>query len=140
MICLLEELCECATEAEVRLRICFSSRHYPSVSIQKGVELTLEEEIGHMEDIKQYIKLKLRLGKSKQAESLRSEILEKSSMIFLWVVLVVDILNSEYPNSSVSIKKTRERLKEIPPRLSDLFEMILMRDGENLEKLQLCLK
>jgi ankyrin repeat protein len=140
MICFFEELCNRATEAQVWLKICFSSRHYPTVVIQKGIELTLEDEIGHMEDIKQYIKSKLRLGKSKQAEPLRSEILEKSSRIFLWVVLVLDILNSEYPNSSISIKQIRGRLKEIPPKLTDLFEMILTRDGENLQRLQVCLK
>ena len=140
MLCFFEELCDRAREAQVRLQICFSSRHYPTVVIQKGIEVTLEDEIGHMEDIKQYIKSKLRLGKSKQAESLRSEILEKSSSIFLWAVLVLDILNYEYPNGSISIKKIRERLKEIPPKLTDLFEMILTRDGENLEQLQVCLK
>jgi hypothetical protein len=140
MVCFFEELCGCAREAQVRLQICFSSRHYPTVVIQKGIEVTLEDEIGHTEDIEQYIKSKLRLGKSKQAESLRSEILEKSSSIFLWVVLVLDILNSEYPDNSISIKKIRERLKEIPPKLADLFEMILTRDGNNLERLQICLK
>ncbi|KAL5324994.1 hypothetical protein ACEPPN_006116 [Leptodophora sp. 'Broadleaf-Isolate-01'] len=140
MVCFFEELCDRARETQVRLQICFSSRHYPTIVIQKGTEVTLEDETGHTEDIEQYIKSKLRLGKSKQAESLRSEILEKSSSIFLWVVLVLDILNSEYPNSSISIKKIRERLKEIPPKLSDLFEMILTRDGENLERLQVCLK
>lgn len=140
MICFCEELCDRAREAQVRLQICFSSRHYPTIVIQKGIEVTLEDEIGHIKDIEQYIKSKLRLGKSKQAESLRSEILEKSSSIFLWVVLVLDILNSEYPNSSISIKKIRERLKEIPPKLTDLFEMILTRDEENIERLQVCLK
>jgi ankyrin repeat protein len=140
MVCFFEELCDRAREARVRLQICFSSRHYPTVVIQKGVEVTLEDEIGHRKDIEHYIKSKLRLGKSKQAESLRCEILEKSSSIFLWVVLVLDILNSEYPDSSVSIKKIRGRLKEIPPKLTDLFEMILARDGENLERLQACLK
>jgi hypothetical protein len=98
MVCFFEELCDRAREAQVRLQICFSSRHYPTIVIQKGIEVTLEDEIGHTEDIEQYIKSKLRLGKIKQAESLRSEILEKSSNIFLWVVLVLDILNSEYPN------------------------------------------
>ena len=140
MACFFEELCDRAREVQVRLKICFSSRHYPTVIIQRGIEVTLEDEIGHAEDIKQYIKSKLRLGKSMQAESLRSEILERSSLIFLWVVLVLEILNSEYPNSSISIKKICERLREIPPKLTDLFEMILMRDGENLKQLQLCLK
>ena len=135
-----EELCDRAREAQVRLQICFSSRYYPTIFVQKGIKVTLEDEIGYTEDIQQYIKSKLKLGKSKQAEPLRSEILGKSSGIFLWVVLVLDILNTEYPDSSVSIKKIRARLKDIPPKLTDLFEMILTRDRENLERLQLCLK
>ncbi|TGO66537.1 hypothetical protein BOTNAR_0059g00190 [Botryotinia narcissicola] len=140
MVSFFEELCELAEVSQVSLQICFSSRHYPTIVIQKGMELTLEYEPGHMEDIQHYIKSRLRLGKSKQAEALRSEILQKSSGIFLWVVLVLDILNSEYTSGSISIKKISERLNEIPPGLNDLFEMILKRDGENLEELQLCLK
>ncbi|RDW65991.1 hypothetical protein BP6252_09626 [Coleophoma cylindrospora] len=140
MVCFFEELCDCARETQVRLQICFSSRHYPTITIEKGIEVTLEAEIGHIEDLQKYIKSKLRLGQSTQAESLRSEILEKSSGIFLWAVLVIDILNSEYPGSSRSIKKIRARLKEIPPGLTKLFKMILARDGENLEQLELCLK
>ncbi|PQE27704.1 NB-ARC and Ankyrin domain protein [Rutstroemia sp. NJR-2017a WRK4] len=145
MVCFFEDLVELAQNSQVQLQICFSSRHYPTVTIQKGVEIILEDEIGHGEDIEKYIRSKLRLGKSKPAESkqaelLRSEILEKSSRIFLWVVLVLDILNSEYPNTSISIKKMHKRLKEIPPKLADLFEMILTRDEENIEQLHTCLK
>jgi hypothetical protein len=54
--------------------------------------------------------------------------------------LVLDILNTEYPNNSVSIKVMRNRLEQIPPGLNDLFEMILTRDGKNLEQLHVCLK
>ncbi|KAF3074791.1 putative ankyrin repeat protein [Trichoderma lentiforme] len=139
MVCFFEELCESAQESQVRLQVCFSSRHYPTITIAKGIEVILEAEPGHIEDIEYYIKSKLRLGKSAQALSLRSEILNRSSNIFLWVVLVLDILNREYPNTSISIKKMRDRLKEIPPELNDLFEMILTRDGENLDRLHLCL-
>ncbi len=140
MICFFEELCDRVREVQVRLQICFSSQHYPTVVIQKGIKVTLEDEIRYTEDIKHYIKSKLRLGKSKQAEPLRSEILKKSSSIFLWVVLILDILNSEYPDSSVSIKKIHEHLNKILLKLTDLFEIILTRDGENLERLQVCLK
>ncbi|THV43885.1 hypothetical protein BGAL_0834g00010 [Botrytis galanthina] len=140
MVAFFEELCELAEVSQVSLQICFSSRHYPTIVIQKGTELTLEYEPGHMEDIQHYIKSKSRLGKTKQAEALRSEIFQKSSNIFLWVVLVLDILNSEYKSGSNSIKKISERLNEIPPGLNDLFEMILKRDGQNLEELHLCLK
>jgi ankyrin repeat protein len=140
MVCFFEELCGSAREVQVRLQVCFSSRHYPTVIIEKGVEVILEEEVGHTDDIQQYIKSKLRMGKSNQADSLRSEILTKSSGIFLWVILVLDIFNREYPNSTVSVKKMRDRLREIPPELNDLFRMILTRDGENLDQLQVCLK
>ena len=60
--------------------------------------------------------------------------------IFLWAVLVLDILNFEYPNSSISIKKIRESLNRILPKLTDFFEMILTRDGQSLERLQICFK
>ena len=51
MVCFFEELCDCAREVQVRLQICFSSRHYPTIVIQKGLKVTLEDEIGHTEDI-----------------------------------------------------------------------------------------
>lgn len=140
MVCFLEELCDHAREEKVQLRICFSSRHYPTVVIQKGIEITLEDEDGHTNDIEHYIRSKLRLGKAKHAESLRSEIRDKSSGIFLWVVLVLDVLKKEYPNSIISINAIRTRLRQIPRGLDDLFEMILKRDEENLEQLHVCLK
>ncbi len=118
--------------------ICFSSRHYPHVEITKGIELTLEDELGHKADIEHYIKTKLRLRKSPAAESLQLEILEKSSLIFLWVVLVVEILNSEYPGKPID--RMRQRLKDIPPGLAALFELILSRDQENQGLLRLCLQ
>jgi len=40
------------------LEISFSSRYYPTVVIQKGIEVTLEDEVSHIKDIEQYIKSK----------------------------------------------------------------------------------
>lgn len=137
MVSFFEDLCDYAAETRVHVHICFSSRYYPTVVIKKGIEVSLEDEIGHIEDIRKYVKSRLRLkSTSKHAEVLRSEILEKSSGIFLWVVLVLEILNND---KSISIQKLRERLREIPPKLNDLFQMILTRDRDNLEQLQLCL-
>lgn len=147
MVSFFEELCEHAMESRASLRICFSSRHYPTIAIQKGAELILEDEAGHKDDIEQFIKSRLRLGnlgKTAKAAPLRDEIRDKSSGIFLWVVLVVDILNQECLNNTASttasINNLRKRLQEIPPGLHELFEMILARDGKNLNKLHLCLK
>ncbi|KAH6628296.1 hypothetical protein F5144DRAFT_303722 [Chaetomium tenue] len=137
MVGFFEDLCELAQDRKNQLRICLSSRHYPHIET-KGRNIILEDEAGHREDIEKYIKKTLRLPESKDAQSLRSEILEASRMIFLWVVLVVDILNRDYP--SKPIKQMSRRLREIPKELGDLFEMILQRDGQNPEALQLCLK
>ncbi|KAK3298588.1 ankyrin repeat-containing domain protein [Chaetomium fimeti] len=137
MVGFFEDLCELAQDNQVQLRICLSSRHYPHIET-KGRNIILENEAGHKKDIEQYIKKKLRLPTSKDAQSLRLDLLEASRMIFLWVVLVVDILNKDYP--SKSIKQMGRRLREIPKELGDLFEMILQRDGENPEVLQICLK
>ncbi len=91
------ELCDHVRETQVQLRICFSSRHYPTVVINKGVGVTLEDEYGHAEDIQHYIRSKLRLGKSEEAEPLRSEILEKSSGH-----LPLGRLGSRYPQCRIS--------------------------------------
>ncbi|KAL8402640.1 hypothetical protein RB596_009125 [Gaeumannomyces avenae] len=139
MVCFFEGLCDYVRDTSVQLRICFSSRHYPSVVIQQGIELILEDRSEHTDDIELYIKSRLRVGKSKQAELLRAEILEKSAGIFLWVVIVLDIINAEYPKVSKSIAKIRNRLEEIPPKLHDLFRMILTRDGDNIQQLHACL-
>ncbi|KAN0072914.1 hypothetical protein V8E54_009028 [Elaphomyces granulatus] len=138
MISFFEDIGEHAADANTRLHICFSSRHYPTIVIQRGFEVALEDEQEHVADISRYIKSKLRLGNSKQAGALRSDIQEKSAGIFLWVALVIEILNTEYAGGRVSA--LRDRLKDIPPGLDELFEMILTRDGKNMQELQLCIQ
>jgi hypothetical protein len=138
MISFFEDVGERAADANSRLHICFSSRHYPTIIIQRGLEVILEDEDEHAADITRYIKSKLRLGNSKQAEALRSDILEKSTGIFLWVALVIQILNKEYAKGHVGA--LRGRLKDIPPGLDELFEMILTRDCEDMQELQLCIQ
>ncbi|KAL6228877.1 hypothetical protein BDW75DRAFT_125122 [Aspergillus navahoensis] len=116
MIRFFEELCDPVGN----IRICFSSRHYPHIEITTGTELTLEEEDGHKEDIQKYIRSNLKLGKrNQQTRLLQSEILEKSSGIFLWVFLVIEML---IELQDKSIKKIRECLQEIPSELTELFE------------------
>ena len=92
--------------------------------------MILEDKKEYIIDITRYIKSKLRLGNSNQVEALRIDILEKSAGIFLWVALVIQILNKEYAKGHISA--LRDRLKDIPPGLDKLFEMILTRDCENI--------
>lgn len=82
MIEFFEELTESAIEESVNFRVCFSSRHYPRISINTCLELILEGQEGHEGDIAAYIQKKLRvLARSKSAMAV--EIQERASGIFL---------------------------------------------------------
>lgn len=66
---------------------------------------------------------------------------EKAAGVFLWVVLVVDILNREYQRGAMALEK---RFSELPSDLSNLFRNILRRDQGNSthrssEELLLCI-
>ncbi|KAF4966892.1 hypothetical protein FSARC_5505 [Fusarium sarcochroum] len=119
-------------------RICFSSRHYPHVDIQHGLKLVLELQQGHGNDIALYIQQKLKMGRNKTSNEIRRKMQTKAGGIFMWVVLVVGILNMEY--KSGRIFAVRKRLDTIPTELSDLFKEILSRDQKNLEDLKLCIQ
>ena len=118
--------------------VCFSSRHYPYIHIDAGIQLTLEDQIGHGEDMEKYVRSKLRIGTSKAVQDIKSEIIQKAAGVFLWVVLVVGILEKEFGRGNVHRVKTR--LKELPPGLSELFKDILRRDNEDMESLLLCIQ
>ncbi|KAK6839915.1 hypothetical protein PG987_005781 [Apiospora arundinis] len=123
---------------ERRFKVCFSSRHYPYITIDKKIELVLEENEGHSEDISQYVASELKIGQGKLADEVKETVRIKSSGIFMWVVLVVQILNKEHDTGRVY--KIRQRLKEIPKDLHELFRDILTRDARNGEELILCLQ
>lgn len=137
MVGFFEDLCERARESNIRLKICFSSRYYPDIRTEEENQVALEAEEGHDEDIKKYIKAALKIGGRKQIESLRLEVFNKSSGIFLWVVLVLELLVN---GNDISVQAMSKRLRALPPGLDDLFEKIITRDGENLEQLRVCLK
>jgi len=121
------KLCPTAQSNNVSLRICLSSRHYPQIRISRCLELVLEDENGHTHDIEHYIDSALDLENDK-TDLLKKDILKKSNRIFLWVVLVIEILNEEYPGKPV--EAMREKLKDIPGELSTLFTTILGEDRD----------
>ncbi|KAI4598781.1 hypothetical protein KJ359_002673 [Pestalotiopsis sp. 9143b] len=121
-----------------RLYICFASRHYPYITLEASLDVILEEQDKHQDDITTYIKGSLRIGKGKLADQIRFEVREKSSGVFMWVVLVVDILNKEFDaGRSFAL---RERLRQLPPNLHGLFRDILTRDTKDQEALLLCIQ
>ncbi len=138
MIFLFEELGQTALENGAQLYVCFASRHYPTIDIRSGRQLTLEDEDGHAEDLGKYVQSHLRAGKGKVIEEVRTQIREKANGVFLWAVLVIPILNEEFKRGRIfAVKK---KLQEIPAKLSELFKDILTKDCANMNDLLLCLQ
>ncbi|KAL6890875.1 hypothetical protein GGI43DRAFT_209340 [Trichoderma evansii] len=133
-----EDLGDQAAESQTKIYICFSSRHYPHIEIRSGLKLTLEDQPGHGKDLQKYVRSKLRAGNSKASQEVSVEILERASGVFLWVVLVVDILNREFRDGRIWAVK--RRLRELPDGLSNLFKDILCRDNQNIDDLLLCIQ
>ncbi|PSR82779.1 hypothetical protein BD289DRAFT_296744 [Coniella lustricola] len=130
-------------------RICFSSRHYPAISIRTELKLTLEKEASHRKDIATYIQSQLYLGEDISEGTLteiKAEILEKSAGIFLWVNLVVCRLN-QVAQEDGRVEAIRGALRNIPTvdketpidhgerALYGFFRDIIQKDNKNLDKL-----
>ncbi|KAI9772515.1 MAG: hypothetical protein M1840_000720 [Geoglossum simile] len=138
MISFFDHIGELTAPTGIRFQVCFSSRHYPHITIWKGLDLVLEGQEGHSQDITNYLDSELKIGHSRLAEQVRTEIQEKASGIFMWVILVVGILKQEY--ESGRMHALQRRLQEIPGDLHELFRDILTRDSHNKDELALCVQ
>ena len=138
MVVFFEQLGQNAIENGSQLYICFASRHYPTIDIRTGRQLVLEDEHGHDEDLVKYVQSHLRAGKGKYVEEIKTSVREKANGVFMWAVLVIDILNKEFLRGRIFA--VRKRLQEIPAKLSDLFKDMLRRNCDNMTDLLLCLQ
>ena len=138
MIAFFERLGRDAISEGRTFRVFFSSRHYPHITVQRSVEMKLEDQQGHAQDIDRYLTSELRAGRGQQAEHIRREIRDKASGIFMWVVLVVQILNKDFDHGRV--RAMQQKLRDIPSDLNELFRSILTRDCQNLDEMKLCLQ
>lgn len=80
----------------------------------------------------------MKIGHSKRAEHIRIELQQKASSVFMWVVLVVGILNKEHDSGRVHT--LQEKLRDIPGDLHELFRDILTRDDCDRNELVLCIQ
>ena len=119
----LESLSIYAVDADVALNICLSSRHYPTVSMKKRLELVVEKREEHGGDISIYVRDKL----TERDEEIEKGILDKASGIFMWVILVVAMLNQAYDRGKV--EAMHETLREVPPDLEEVFRTLLGKDS-----------
>lgn len=157
LVCYIDALDECA-EDEVRdlldyfedlsedpissgnFLLCFSSRPYPNITILHCETIVLERYSGHTGAIRKFALSRLLpryLGISQwdteevnEHDKLVSEIIRKSSGVFLWVVLVVAQLRKNADRGAIP-QMLRGYLLEIPSALKDLFDTMIDGDDTN---------
>lgn len=128
MIHLFSELAESAFLEHSSLSVCFASRHYPKISIRLCEHLVLENQGGHHECIAGYITAKLRLGNQALEQELGSEIQLRSAGVFLWIVLVIGIMNKEADRGNHH--RLREKLRATPLQIYDLIRELISKDKD----------
>lgn len=121
---------------DAKLYVCFASRHYPIFKVPTKLQLVLEEVDEHRQDLSTYVeKLDLEGGELVQ---MQHDIIAKSNGIFLWVVLVVKILQDDVGRARFHAMQST--LRKMPKELPDLFKTIILRDDKHKDEFLLCLR
>jgi ankyrin repeat protein len=133
-----EDLVDDAVPRGKHVSICLSSRHYPHITMDKFEALMLDNIAGHLADISKFVKRSI--GRLSLQRSVRSQIetnlRERSSGIFLWVVLVTKILR-ENRDGGATNAELLDSLKAVPDKLEHLFASILEKpDKATITSLQ----
>lgn len=118
-----EELGE-ARSAGGRIRICFASRYYPHITIQYSEEIRLDEQSQHDQDIFVYVRSKLRISDPRLKRKLITQIISRSSGVFLWVVLIVRILRKEVDQGTPSTRLLAI-MELVPSQIQELLADII---------------
>ena len=138
MIAFFTDLAKRCDFEEIVFRVFLSSRYYPQITSDLSIELRLEDQGGHFEDISKYVQTTLNVGIEGQSQSLRDEICKRASGVFIWVVLVVRILNKEYDRGRT--QSMRKHLNRLPADLGELFKNIVTKEAEDIEEMKICLQ
>jgi hypothetical protein len=119
-----EELGSAALPMPISLHICFSSRRYPRVSIQHCIEILVEEQAKHEQDIREYINDRLAIRDTAFKARLAYQIESRASGVFFWVVLVVRLIKKRC-DGGASHSEISKSLQEILKKLQELIGAIL---------------
>jgi hypothetical protein len=129
MVIFSDELATEASSSGQTLNICLASRHYPTISIVHSELLILDALEDHNNDIIAYARAQLRVKSPALRAQLVSAITVRASGIFLWVTLVVKILNKEADRGNQH--RLKAKLQELPTGLHALFEAIVEKDSDH---------
>jgi ankyrin repeat protein len=134
VVSFLEALSKNAVSSGMSCHICLSSRHYPTITMEKKLELIVDYEEGHNEDIAKYVHDKLRV----REEHIEKELIRKAEHVFMWVVLVVQMLNQAFDRGKV--RAMENKLDELPSDLDMVFSTLLNEDNSDRQETILMLQ
>lgn len=126
----LDDLGDSAFSHGKEFYVCLSSRHYPNIKISKSVELVLESHRGHQNDVRNFIRKRLFIDDEVLKQELTEVIEKTASGVFIWIVLVIALLNGDDRRGDAHAM--HKRLSEIPAELSKLFDELLERGTHSI--------
>ncbi|KAH0537351.1 hypothetical protein FGG08_005830 [Glutinoglossum americanum] len=123
VVSFLEKLSSATIRSGTILNICLSSRHYPTICMEKKLELVVEKRVEHGQDIAIYVQDKLK----KIDEGIERELLEKAAGVFMWIILAIEMLNQKFDEGGIAAM--RKTLSEMPGDLDEVFRTLLEKDN-----------
>jgi hypothetical protein len=128
---LLEDLGSKAASSPHSIRICLSSRHYPSISMARNLELVVETQPEHRKDIAIYIQDKLKDKEGHDVEKLEM----MAEGIFMWIIMVIEIINRDFDEGVTTNIETT-----FSSSLDDVFLTLLEKNNRRKDQTVLMLQ
>jgi ankyrin repeat protein len=125
-----EELGDLSSKRGVGFSICFASRHYPRISIRYCEQINLDTRSEHQNDISRFV-LKTLRGADLLRKELGREISTRSSGVFLWAALVVQMMNASMDRGAIRSELLVE-LDAVPSGVEALLQNVLLDQDESL--------
>ena len=107
------------------LSVCLSSRYYPTITVDRCPEIEVENE--NRQDIASFLSVKLQsisLYETEEIDQLLKQLLDKSDGIFLWAVLVSELVLRDLEDGKPAYE-IQETIRNVPEELGALFANIL---------------
>ncbi|KAK2122386.1 ankyrin repeat-containing domain protein [Fusarium oxysporum II5] len=109
LTCFVDALDECDEQQVKDMVEFFEEVAEQCVEDNSGIRLTLEGQDGHNDDLKRYISKHLRIQDPSLVDELTQMMLDKAAGVFLWVALVVDILNEENRHGRIALRTSSSK-------------------------------
>ncbi|KAM7184000.1 hypothetical protein V8F20_012399, partial [Naviculisporaceae sp. PSN 640] len=134
---MLWDLTKSAREKGCDLRICLSSRHFPTITIADCPDIIVDDH--NHQDLTIYMDRRFHFGlaaNEPEWERLKEKILEKSAGVFLWVVLVVDEMVRQSDEGN-DISYLLNHVDVLPAELEALYASTISAIPQNTKSLAL---